>query len=181
MPIKHWRRWFPRRQPKDPPEDFGDATLRNARRVVVFVVGTTVLLLGVAMIPMPGPGLVVLGAGVTILALEFAFARVWLRYIEHGTRTAVESAKHHRLRQRLRVALRTARRAAGSAVGRIGQVFRGARLRKPLGGRLTVAWGFAHGAFSRLAHALRVVWRAVATALGRLRRLLARHARRVSA
>jgi tellurite resistance protein TerC len=50
-----------------------------ARRVAVGVVGTSVLLVGVAMIALPGPAFLVILAGLGILALEFAWARRWLR------------------------------------------------------------------------------------------------------
>lgn len=53
--------------------------LRNARKVVVAVVGATVLGLGVLMLFLPGPGLVTMFVGLTILAAEFAWARRWLR------------------------------------------------------------------------------------------------------
>jgi len=52
-----------------------------ARRLVVGVVGCTVVLLGVAMLVLPGPAVVVIPAGVAILALEFAWARRWLRIV----------------------------------------------------------------------------------------------------
>jgi tellurite resistance protein TerC len=48
----------------------------------------TVVLIGVAMIVLPGPAIVVIPAGLAILATEFAWARRWLRIIrksaEHG-------------------------------------------------------------------------------------------------
>ena len=48
---------------------------RAVRRVVVGVVGTTVVLLGVLMLVLPGPALIVIPAGLAILALEFRWAR----------------------------------------------------------------------------------------------------------
>ena len=54
-------------------------TYKAARRIVVAVVGTTVLLLGVVMIVMPGPAFVVIPLGLAILSIEFAWARNWLR------------------------------------------------------------------------------------------------------
>jgi len=48
---------------------------RAARRVVVAVVGVTVVLVGVAMLVLPGPAIVVIPAGLGILALEFAWAK----------------------------------------------------------------------------------------------------------
>jgi uncharacterized protein (TIGR02611 family) len=49
-------------------------TLRQARRLVVIVVGFTVLLIGVAMLVLPGPAVVVVPIGLAILATEFVWA-----------------------------------------------------------------------------------------------------------
>ena len=54
-------------------------TYKYARRIVITIVGTTVLLLGVIMIVTPGPALVFIPVGLAILGLEFAWARSWLR------------------------------------------------------------------------------------------------------
>jgi tellurite resistance protein TerC len=45
------------------------------RKLVVGILGGTVLLLGIAMVVLPGPALVVLPAGLAILATEFLWAR----------------------------------------------------------------------------------------------------------
>jgi uncharacterized protein (TIGR02611 family) len=57
------------------------ASLRQARRVIVFVIGATVLLIGVAMIALPGPAVVVIPLGLGILALEFVWAQRWLKKV----------------------------------------------------------------------------------------------------
>ncbi len=49
-------------------------------RVVVAVVGLTVLLVGVAAIPYPGPGWAIVFLGLAILASEFYWARRTLTY-----------------------------------------------------------------------------------------------------
>lgn len=54
---------------------------RHARRVLVFIIGSTVLLVGIAMILLPGPALLVIPSGLGILALEFAWARRLLKHI----------------------------------------------------------------------------------------------------
>jgi tellurite resistance protein TerC len=54
-------------------------TYKVARRIVVAVVGVTVLLLGLVMIVTPGPAIVVIPVGLTILSIEFAWARNWLK------------------------------------------------------------------------------------------------------
>lgn len=56
-------------------------TYKAARRIVVGVVGATVLLIGVVMIVFPGPAFVVIPLGLAILSLEFAWARNWLRKV----------------------------------------------------------------------------------------------------
>jgi Putative transmembrane protein (PGPGW) len=53
--------------------------LQQARRLVVFVVGITVLLLGIVLLIAPGPGLVTVAAGLVILATEFVWARQVLK------------------------------------------------------------------------------------------------------
>jgi tellurite resistance protein TerC len=50
-----------------------------ARRIAIFVIGITVMLVGIIMIVTPGPAFVVVPLGLAILAVEFAWARVWLR------------------------------------------------------------------------------------------------------
>jgi tellurite resistance protein TerC len=52
-----------------------NGALRQARRVVVLVVGSSVVAVGVLMIVLPGPAFVVIPAGLAILATEFVWAR----------------------------------------------------------------------------------------------------------
>ncbi len=54
-------------------------TYKWARRIVVGVIGGSVLLIGVAMVVLPGPAIIVVPLGLGILGLEFAWARIWLR------------------------------------------------------------------------------------------------------
>jgi hypothetical protein len=53
--------------------------LRTVKRIIVGLMGGTVLLVGVALIVLPGPAFIVIPAGLAILAIEFAWARRWLR------------------------------------------------------------------------------------------------------
>ncbi len=55
---------------------------RYAKRIVIAIVGGTILLLGLIMIVTPGPALVVIPIGLGILGLEFAWARAWLKRIK---------------------------------------------------------------------------------------------------
>ena len=49
------------------------------RRVIIGVIGGTVLLIGVALMVLPGPAFVVIPLGLAILATEFVWARRWLQ------------------------------------------------------------------------------------------------------
>jgi hypothetical protein len=53
--------------------------IKHFKRVMIFVVGGTVLIIGIAMILLPGPAFIVIPTGLAILAIEFAWARRWLR------------------------------------------------------------------------------------------------------
>ena len=59
-------------------------TYKLARRIVIAVVGTTVLLIGVVMMVAPGPGLIVIPIGLAILSIEFAWARTWLKRLRES-------------------------------------------------------------------------------------------------
>lgn len=66
-------------------------TLRAAWRVIVLVVGGTVLLVGVAMLVLPGPGLIVAPAGLAILATEFLWARRLLARVRDSASNAASA------------------------------------------------------------------------------------------
>ena len=59
-------------------------SLRVARKVVVAVIGATVLAVGVALIVLPGPAIIVIPLGLTILATEFIWAGRLLRRLRVG-------------------------------------------------------------------------------------------------
>lgn len=50
-------------------------TVKQAKRLVVIVVGFTTLATGIAMIVLPGPAIVVIPVGLALLATEFIWAR----------------------------------------------------------------------------------------------------------
>jgi tellurite resistance protein TerC len=66
---------------------------RAVRRVVIAVIGGTVVLVGVAMLVLPGPAFVVIPAGLAILALEFAWARRWLKEARAQAAALVQRAQ----------------------------------------------------------------------------------------
>lgn len=56
-----------------------DIVRRKVKRVGIAIVGGTVLLVGIIAIPYPGPGWLIVFAGLAILATEFEWARRLLR------------------------------------------------------------------------------------------------------
>ena len=62
--------------------------LAQARKIVIAVIGATVLLIGVAMLVLPGPGWVVIFIGLAILATEFVWAQ---RLLKRAKQTAVSA------------------------------------------------------------------------------------------
>src|SRR5258708_39715568 len=53
--------------------------VKIVKRVIVSVVGVTVLLIGLALLVLPGPAFIVIPVGLAILATEYAWARRWLK------------------------------------------------------------------------------------------------------
>ena len=72
---------------------FAELGYRQTRRVVIAVVGFTVVLLGLAMLVLPGPGMVVIPVGLAILAIEFAWAARWLSRMKQMAGDAADYAK----------------------------------------------------------------------------------------
>ena len=71
-------------------------TYRWARRIVVAVIGGTILLIGIAMVVLPGPAIVVVPLGLGVLGLEFAWARHWLHKIKERGALLATSIKRGR-------------------------------------------------------------------------------------
>lgn len=59
-------------------------SIRSAKRLVIAVIGFTVLAIGVAMIVLPGPAIVVIPVGLGILATEFVWARTLLKKVKEN-------------------------------------------------------------------------------------------------
>lgn len=53
---------------------------RVTLKVTVAAVGTLIIALGIALIPLPGPGWLIVLAGLAVLAIEFVWAKHLLRF-----------------------------------------------------------------------------------------------------
>jgi hypothetical protein len=72
------------------PTPFFALTLRKKmKRILVAIAGATVLAAGIALIVLPGPAIIVIPAGLAILAIEFAWAKRWL----HNFRNVAERGR----------------------------------------------------------------------------------------
>src|SRR5438477_5825598 len=65
--------------------------IKIVRRVIVSVVGVTVLLIGIALLVLPGPAFIVIPVGLAILATEYAWARRWLKKVRRMASDVVGS------------------------------------------------------------------------------------------
>ncbi|WP_338059175.1 TIGR02611 family protein [Streptomyces malaysiense] len=79
----------------------------RARRVLhrgwqagVFAIGLAVVVAGVAMLALPGPGWVVIFAGMAIWATEFVWAQIVLRWTKRKVTEAAQRALDPRARRR---------------------------------------------------------------------------------
>lgn len=57
-------------------------TVQQAKRLVVIVIGFTILATGIAMIVLPGPAVVVIPVGLALLATEFVWAKKLLMAVK---------------------------------------------------------------------------------------------------
>lgn len=71
-------------------EEYLMLVYHHARRVVILLVGSTVVVVGIVMIVTPAPAILVIPVGLSILAIEFAWARRWLLQF----RKTVEDLQH---------------------------------------------------------------------------------------
>ena len=66
-------------------------TLERVKRVATIVGGFTVLAVGVALLVLPGPGILVIAVGLAILSAEFVWARRLLARVKAQAQAARDS------------------------------------------------------------------------------------------
>ncbi|MFI8349617.1 TIGR02611 family protein [Streptomyces sp. NPDC085596] len=69
-------------------------------QVGVFVLGLAVVVAGIVMLPLPGPGWVVIFGGMAIWATEFVWAQLVLRWTKRKVTEAAQKALDPRVRRR---------------------------------------------------------------------------------
>ena len=73
-----------------------DRSLKQLKRLVVAVIGITILVIGIAMIVLPGPAIMVIPVGLGILATEFAWARRLLLIARERIQRYTSSLKNNK-------------------------------------------------------------------------------------
>ncbi|MFM7860983.1 MAG: PGPGW domain-containing protein [Candidatus Nanopelagicaceae bacterium] len=63
------------------------------RWIMVATVGATLVVLGIAFLVLPGPGIPLIIAGLAILATEFTWAEIWLNRTKHHVSKAVKRVR----------------------------------------------------------------------------------------
>jgi tellurite resistance protein TerC len=75
-------------------------TYKTARRVVIAVLGSTIIAIGIVMIVAPGPALIVIPIGLAVLGIEFAFARRWLKSLRETISNGMAGVRARRAQAR---------------------------------------------------------------------------------
>lgn len=68
-------------------------TLKQIKKIIIAVVGFTILVLGLLMIVLPGPAFIFIPLGLTILASEFVWAEMWLKKVKSKFKEANDKIK----------------------------------------------------------------------------------------
>lgn len=75
-------------------------TLHMSWQVGVFVVGLAVVVVGVVLLPLPGPGWLIIFGGMAIWATEFVWAQLVLRWTRRKVTEAAQKALDPKVRRR---------------------------------------------------------------------------------
>ncbi|MEU0841787.1 TIGR02611 family protein [Streptomyces sp. NPDC005962] len=75
-------------------------TLHLSWQVGVFIVGLAVVVAGIIMLPLPGPGWLVIFGGMAIWATEFVWAQLVLRWTKRKVTEAAQRALDPKVRKR---------------------------------------------------------------------------------
>ncbi|MFA4918014.1 MAG: PGPGW domain-containing protein [Thermodesulfovibrionales bacterium] len=65
-------------------------SIKQVKKLIISVIGFTVLLIGLAMVVLPGPAFIVIPIGLGILATEFVWAKSLLRRIKSSASNVKE-------------------------------------------------------------------------------------------
>jgi uncharacterized protein (TIGR02611 family) len=70
-----------------------EATIKSVRKIGITVAGLSLLVLGVVMLALPGPGVLFIVAGLTVLAKQFRWAEAALKRVRYTVDAFVSSLR----------------------------------------------------------------------------------------
>ncbi len=82
------------------PRELVAVILRSTKRIVVLAIGLALVAVGVALLVLPGPGILVIIAGLAVLAGEFAWAEALLDRAKEKAKQASDVAKRSFVKRR---------------------------------------------------------------------------------
>ena len=68
-------------------------SLKQVKKIIIGIVGFSVLVVGVAMLVLPGPAFIVIPAGLAILATEFVWAKRILDKVKQKIKDTIPKSK----------------------------------------------------------------------------------------
>jgi hypothetical protein len=83
----------------------GKGPWRLVKRIAIIVAGSVVTLVGIAMLVLPGPAIIVIPLGVSILSTEVPMARRWMDKAKEWVRKKKRELATRRAMKRLKSAL----------------------------------------------------------------------------
>ena len=66
---------------------------KQIRKLVIFLIGTSIVLIGCVLFFTPGPAIIVIPVGLAVLATEFIWAKKLLKKFKETTSSIAQSAK----------------------------------------------------------------------------------------
>lgn len=60
--------------------------IKKLKKIFVLILGLTILIFGLALLVLPGPGLIIIIAGLAVLAIEFIWAKKLLEKLKEKTK-----------------------------------------------------------------------------------------------
>jgi uncharacterized protein (TIGR02611 family) len=83
------------------PREIFDFIFRSTKRIVVFVLGVSLVVLGIALIPLPGPfSIPLMIAGLAVLATEYVWAEKALDRVKDKAKQASDLARRSIFRRK---------------------------------------------------------------------------------
>ncbi|MFH0733742.1 MAG: PGPGW domain-containing protein [bacterium] len=70
-------------------------TIKQVKKIIIGIIGLTILIIGVAMLVLPGPAFIVIPIGLSILATEF----IWAKKLLTKIKTKISEKLHFKEKQ----------------------------------------------------------------------------------